>query len=150
MIPLIPLILAVAPAETKLEYYSALMASWDKMRKTIRASGTVLVLLLLCLHLVQRVEGAESKLVKPMADGSIGMLPWNEQGDKIPDFSFCGYQNGGVKIPEVPTLVTLEPSGADDESARIQAALDDMDASRARVIRMDGSTYNVEPAGPAR
>ena len=74
----------------------------------------------------QAVQGVESKLVKPMADGSLVMLPWNEQGDKIPDFSFCGYRNGGVKIPDVPTLVTLEPSGAEDESERIQAALDEL------------------------
>jgi fibronectin-binding autotransporter adhesin len=94
-----------------------------------RTYTPLLVLLLLCLHLIQRVEGAESQLVKPMADGSLVMLPWNEQGDKIPDFSFCGYRNGGVKLPDVPTLVTLEPSGAEDESERIQTALDDLGKS---------------------
>jgi hypothetical protein len=97
-----------------------------------RTYTPLLVFLLLCLHITQRVEGAESKIVKPMADGSIVMLPWNEQGDKIPDFSFCGYRNGGVKLPDVPTLVTLEPSGADDDTARIQAALDDLGKSLAK------------------
>jgi len=91
-----------------------------------RTTAPLLVLLLLCLHLIQRIEGAESKIVKPMADGSLVMLPWNEQGDKIPDFSYCGYLNGGVKLPDVPTLVTLEPSGAEDDSARIQTALDEL------------------------
>ena len=90
------------------------------------ALTTPVLLLLLCLHLPQRVEGAKSKLVKPKADGRLVMLPWNKLGDRIPDFSYCGYRNGGVKLPEVPTLVTLEPSGAEDESARIQAALDDL------------------------
>ena len=94
-----------------------------------RISATLLLFILLCLHVAQRVEGAESKLVKPMADGSLVMLPWNEQGDRIPDFSYCGYRNGGVKIPEVPTSVTLEPSGAEDESERIQTALDDLGKS---------------------
>jgi hypothetical protein len=70
---------------------------------------------LLCLHITQRVEGVESKLVKPMADGSLVMLPWNKLGDRLPDFSYCGYKNGGVKLPDVPTLVTLKPSGAEDE-----------------------------------
>lgn len=32
------------------------------------------------------------------------------------------------------------------QTRRTRAALDDMDASRARVIRMDGAAYNVEPA----
>jgi len=91
-----------------------------------RRSATFLLLFLLCQNSIQRVEGAESKLVKQDAAGRLVMLPWNEQGDKIPDFSYCGYRNGGVKLPDVPTLVTLEPSGAEDESGRIQAALDDL------------------------
>jgi hypothetical protein len=94
-----------------------------------RTSATFLLLFLLCQNSIPRVEGAESKLVKPMADGRLVMLPWNEQGDRLPDFSFCGYRNGGVKLPDVPTLVTLEPSGAEDESERIQAALDDLGKS---------------------
>jgi hypothetical protein len=92
----------------------------------------LLLFILLCLHITQRVEGAESKIVKPMADGSLVMFPWNEQGDKIPDFSYCGYRNGGVKLPDVPTLVTLEPSGAEDESGRIQAALDELGKNLAK------------------
>jgi MSHA biogenesis protein MshL len=36
------------------------------------------------------------------------------------------------------------------QTRRTRAALDDMDATRAKVIRMDGSAYTVEPAGPAR
>jgi hypothetical protein len=94
-----------------------------------RTSTTLILFLLLCLSVAQRVECAESKLVKPMADGSLVMQPWNEQGDRIPDFSYCGYRNGGVKLPDVPTTVTLEPSGAEDESERIQAALDDLGKS---------------------
>jgi len=91
-----------------------------------RTSATLLLLLLLCLSSIPLVEGAESKLVKLDTAGRLVMMPWNEQGDRIPDFSYCGYRNGGVKLPDVPTLVTLEPSGAEDESGRIQAALDDL------------------------
>jgi hypothetical protein len=97
-----------------------------------RRSATFLFLFLLCQNSIPRVEGAESKLVKLDTAGRLDMLPWNEQGDKIPDFSYCGYRNGGVKIPDVPTLVTLEPSGAEDDSARIQAALDDLGKSLAK------------------
>ena len=32
------------------------------------------------------------------------------------------------------------------QTRRTRSALEDMDSSRARVIRMDGSVYNVEPA----
>jgi len=48
-----------------------------------------------------------------------------------------------------PTIIrTAEDWEA--QTRRTRAALDDMDANRARVIRMDGSAYNVEPAGTAR
>ena len=49
-------------------------------------------------------------------------------------------------------VVLIKPTiirSADDweaQTRRTRAALDDMDASRARVIRMDGAAYNVEPA----
>jgi MSHA biogenesis protein MshL len=49
-------------------------------------------------------------------------------------------------------VVLIKPTiirNADDweaQTRRTRAALDDMDASRARVIRMDGAAYNVEPA----
>ncbi len=49
-------------------------------------------------------------------------------------------------------VVLIKPTiirNADDweaQTRRTRSALDDMDATRARVIRMDGSTYNVEPA----
>lgn len=53
-------------------------------------------------------------------------------------------------------VVLIKPTiirNADDweaQTRRTRDALDDMSASRARVIRMDGSVYNVEPAGTAR
>jgi MSHA biogenesis protein MshL len=49
-------------------------------------------------------------------------------------------------------IVLIKPTiirNAEDweaQTRRTRAALDDMDASRARVIRMDGAAYNVEPA----
>ena len=99
----------------------------DAVRKTL-----IQLVCLMSLFALPQGEAAESKLVKRDAAGRLVMLPWNEQGDKIPDFSYCGYRNGGVKLPDVPTLVTLEPTGAEDESDRIQAALDDLGKSLER------------------
>ncbi len=48
-----------------------------------------------------------------------------ESGDRIMDFSFAGYMGGGVKIPSVPVVKTLGPSGGDDTAA-IQEALDEI------------------------
>ena len=99
----------------------------DAVRKTL-----IRLVCLMSLFAVPRGEAAESKLVRRDAAGRLVMMPWNEQGDKIPDFSYCGYRNGGVKLPDVPTLVTLEPTGAEDESDRIQTALDDLGKSLER------------------
>ena len=68
--------------------------------------------------------------------------------------SILGHKANSGRKKEL--VVLIKPTiirSADDwetQTRRTRAALDDMDASRARVIRMDGSTYNVEPAGPAR
>jgi Leucine-rich repeat (LRR) protein len=47
------------------------------------------------------------------------------EGNRIPDFSHAGYRGGGVALPEIPVVITLEPQDGDD-SNRIQAALDEV------------------------
>jgi hypothetical protein len=44
-------------------------------------------------------------------------------GNRIPDFSFAGYQYGEAPIPDVPVVDTLTPTGGDN-TGRIQEALD--------------------------
>ncbi len=39
------------------------------------------------------------------------------------DFSSAGYMGGGVALPDVPVKVTVKPSGGQDDSAAIQAAI---------------------------
>ncbi|MEM1305160.1 MAG: hypothetical protein AAGG46_09695, partial [Planctomycetota bacterium] len=46
-----------------------------------------------------------------------------EQRNRLPDFSHCGYRGGGVAMPFVPAVVTVEPGRGDDRRA-IQRALD--------------------------
>ena len=68
--------------------------------------------------------------------------------------SILGHKANSGRKKELVVLIkpTIIRSAEDWEAQtrRTKAALDDMDASRARVIRMDGSAYNVEPAGSAR
>ena len=45
------------------------------------------------------------------------------KGDRIPDFSYCGYMAGGSPVPDVPVRVVV-PLKAGDATLRIQAALD--------------------------
>jgi hypothetical protein len=48
----------------------------------------------------------------------------DDQGNRIPDFSHCGYRGGGVAIPDLPVRQTLAPNGDGDMRPAIQAALD--------------------------
>lgn len=48
-------------------------------------------------------------------------------GDRLVDFSHCGYREGTEPIPRVPVRETVVPSGADD-AERIQAAIDRVSA----------------------
>src|SRR5262245_37458474 len=45
------------------------------------------------------------------------------QGNRIMDYSYAGYQGGGVSLPSVPAQQTVCPSGGDDTGS-IQAAID--------------------------
>ena len=57
--------------------------------------------------------------------GADGRLVYysDAKGDIVPDFSHAGYGGGGVRLPNVPIVITLTPVAGDDR-ANIQAALD--------------------------
>jgi hypothetical protein len=69
---------------------------------------------------------AQSQWVFPDPDGKL-VYGHTEKGDHIPDFSYAGYEGGGVALPTVPTTVTVSPSGPDDTAA-IQKAIDQVSA----------------------
>jgi hypothetical protein len=46
------------------------------------------------------------------------------KGDRIPDFSSAGYRGGGVALPHAVTRVNVSPTGGEDDTPAIQAALD--------------------------
>jgi hypothetical protein len=56
------------------------------------------------------------------ADGKL-VYEADRRGDRIPDFSHCGYGGGGVAIPDVPVRVVVAATRGDNR-ARIQAAID--------------------------
>jgi hypothetical protein len=86
---------------------------------------TAVAVVLMCAGMVWAVEPLSQK-VYPGADGKL-VYAADEQGNTIPDFSQCGYQGGGVALPDVPVKLVLEPAnGAEDDTARIQAALNEL------------------------
>jgi hypothetical protein len=67
-------------------------------------------------------SGPASQWVSVGPDGKL-VYKTTPQGDRIMDFSHAGYMGGGVALPDVPVVQTLEPGGGDDVPA-IQAAID--------------------------
>jgi F5/8 type C domain len=69
--------------------------------------------------------GAETNTSAWVYPGKNGKLVYKttSAGDRIMDFSMAGYGGGGVPLPEVPVKVVLHPSGAPDETAAIQSAI---------------------------
>ncbi|MBD2705149.1 pectate lyase [Spirosoma sp. BT702] len=72
-----------------------------------------------------RAQGKKPAPPKPVSLGSDGHLVYtpDELGNRIPDFSYCGYQAGEQAIPNVAIQVTV-PVRKGDATRRIQAAID--------------------------
>lgn len=47
----------------------------------------------------------------------------DEKGNRIPDFSYCGYKNGEIDIPDVPVKIII-PNTSEDATAILQGAID--------------------------
>lgn len=88
---------------------------WKRFTLTI----TIGIFALPALH-------AQSKWVHEGRDGKL-VYATTAKGDRIPDFSYAGYEGGGVALPHVAAKETVKPSGADD-CAAIQKAIDEVSA----------------------
>ncbi|MEM8782120.1 MAG: hypothetical protein AAGE65_04605 [Planctomycetota bacterium] len=72
-------------------------------------------------------RAAESQWVAPGGDGRL-VYQSQPDGDRIPDFSAVGYRGGREAIPDgLPVVATVLP-GAGDDTARIQAAINQVAA----------------------
>ena len=83
----------------------------------------------------------ESAIVYGDADGRLVYVTDGE-GNRIPDFSYAGYNRGETALPDVPAVETVAPIDGDD-TAHIQAALD---AAGARAPDANGFRGAVELA----
>jgi YD repeat-containing protein len=82
-------------------------------RKVIpRLAASVASFLLLAVT----APGAQSTWVYYDSTGHLAYQTWGN-GNRIMDFSDAGYMGGGVALPAVPTVLTLNPSGGDDKTA---------------------------------
>jgi len=80
------------------------------------------------------VHGANGDNEKPAALGHSAWVQFGPggklvyattpKGDRIPDFSSAGYRGGGIALPRVVTRAKVSPTGSEDDTSAIQAALD--------------------------
>ncbi len=86
------------------------------------------------------VHGAAPPLARLDDCGFVSYGSYANQGESnadniLPDFSFAGYERGGVPIPDVAVVRTVQP-GPGDDLARIQQAIDETSA-----LPLDGSGF---------
>jgi hypothetical protein len=80
-----------------------------------------LYLALLSATLTQHSYGQiKADTIAPIKINSDGKLTYNSSanGDRVPDFSYCGYMLSEVPIPDVPVKVIV-PAMAGDATAKL-------------------------------
>ena len=94
----------------------------DTRRKTLQL---LLGLLACCPLTTVTGQSAKQPKVLPPLYYEAGSLHYtaDEQGNRPPDFSYCGYKGGDQSIPDAPVRVRV-PLAKGDATGRIQAALD--------------------------
>lgn len=88
-----------------------------------RNFGTLMLVISLATR-AHTMEQPQSRLASLGQDGKLKYTPYTERGDRLPDFSWCGYRGGGVALPNVPVKQSLDPLPEGDDHERIQRALD--------------------------
>jgi hypothetical protein len=70
----------------------------------------------------------------------------NSRGDKLPDFSYCGYHASEKGLPssdDIAATLTLS-AGEGNQAPTIQAALDKVAAAGGGVVALDAGTFEME------
>jgi hypothetical protein len=101
--------------------------------------------LIICV-LAATISAAPKKIAPIISSGRDGRLVYDvdTNGDRVPDFSTCGYAGQDRPVPDAPVRIVVSPV-AGDETARIQKALDyvgslpmDANALRGAVLLLKG------------
>jgi hypothetical protein len=85
----------------------------------------VIIVLLSILH-VLFLWSWESKIVYRNGNGKLVYIS-DAEGNRIPDFSYAGYQGGGIALPSVAAVKTISPV-AGDNTSNIQNAINEVKA----------------------
>src|SRR2546430_17183444 len=78
--------------------------------------GLCLLIVTICAGCSISAFATTNRWVYLDSSGNLAYRTWSG-GNKIMDFSTSGYMGGGVALPDVSTVVTVNPSGGDDTAA---------------------------------
>lgn len=90
--------------------------------RLLHQCGRALLAIAAACALASPMAHAESAAVQQGRDGKL-VYAADERGNRIPDFSNCGYTGADRDIPDVPAVVRVAPIEGDD-TASIQEAID--------------------------
>src|SRR5258706_9769057 len=82
----------------------------------------LLIFLIILAAQANAADPPTSQWAHPGPDGKL-IYRATPAGDRIMDFSYAGYMGGGISLPTVPVKQTVLPSGGDDDTKLIQAAI---------------------------
>ncbi len=100
-----------------------------------------------------QTEEINAKIVEPEGNKLV-YNSYNEKGDTLADFSYAGFYGGELELPDtdkLPLVMTLSPSGTDDDTDMIQKAIDkvynESKDDRMKVIKLKAGKYNINKNG---
>lgn len=89
---------------------------------TRRTLGSVASLVAMCFALSAAQAQQPPQQAISYRDGKLSYRT-DDRGDRVPDFSYCGYRAGEADIPNAPVRVVVPPA-KEFQTERIQAAID--------------------------
>src|SRR4051794_22020940 len=85
-------------------------------------SWPVVLTICFCAFSASAAARKEFAILSVGPDHRLAYSP-DAQGNRIPDFSYCGYASGSRPIPDAPVRIVVDPQPG-DSSGRIQSAID--------------------------
>ncbi len=90
-------------------------------------------------------EPVDASIVAPSGD-ELTYKTYNEEGDKLSDFSYAGFYGGDFELPEtkdLPIVKEISPTGTEDDSLHIQNAIDEASAMEGdlKVVKLKAGKY---------
>ncbi len=100
-----------------------------------------------------QAEPVNANLVTPV-NNKLQYNPYNANGDTVSDYSDAGFFAGKYNLPDsknIPVVMTVSPTGTNDDTAMLQAAIDkvynESPDNTFKTIKLKAGRYNINKSG---